>query len=50
MVHLLVSTNSRRGGMEDGIPDVLQSTTSSISSSSVVQVGMLPNFYISGEA
>ena len=30
--------------MEDGVPDVLQSTTSFNSSSSMVQVGTLPYF------
>ena len=36
-------TLGRRGAMGDVIPDMLQSTASS-SSSSIVQVGTLPNF------
>ena len=44
VVHLPVALNPGRTAMEDGILDVLQSTTPSTSSSSVVQVGTLPNF------
>ena len=39
----------RRGVMGDYIPDVLQSLTSSSSSSSVVQVGTLPKLLDNGE-
>ena len=38
-------TLGRRKAMEDGIPDVLQSTTSSPSSSSVVQAGAQPKHF-----
>ena len=41
----LVSLDSKKKGSQgDGIPDGIQSTTSSISSSSVVWVGTLPHF------
>ena len=40
----LLLTLGRRGVMGVGIPDVLQSTASSPSSSSVVHVGTLPQF------
>ena len=44
VVHLSMSLTLRsRGAMGDGIPDVLQSATSSTSSASVVQVGTLPH-------
>ena len=43
-IHLPVTlTLERREAMGDSVPDVLQSTTSSPSSSSVVQIGTLPN-------
>ena len=45
VVYLPVSvTLKKKGAFRDDIPDVLQSTSSSISSSSVVQVGMLLYF------
>ena len=45
MVHLPVPLIlGRRGATRNDIPDVLQSTTSSPLSSSVVQVGTLPQF------
>ena len=44
-MHLQVPlTPGRRGALGDGIPDVLQSLTSSPSSVSLVQVGTLPKF------
>ena len=45
VVHLPAPmTLGRRGAVGDGIPDLLQSITSSTSSSCVVQVGTLPKF------
>ena len=45
MVHLpVLLILGRRGAMGDGIPDVLQSTTSLTSSSPVVQVGTVSTF------
>ena len=44
VVHLLVLLTLRRGPVADGKPDVLQSTTSSPLSVSVVQGGILPHF------
>ena len=43
-------TLGRRGAIGIGIPDVLQSTASSSSSASVIQVGILSNFWIQGGA
>ena len=41
------SADSRKkGAMGNGVPDMLQSTTSSLTSSSVMQVGTLPKFHI----
>ena len=42
-------TLRRRGTMEDSVPDVLQSTSSSPSSSSVVQSSTLPKYFGSME-
>ena len=40
------STDSRKkGAMGDGVPDMLHSTTSSPSSSSVAEVGTLPKMF-----
>ena len=51
VIHLTVSPIlRRRGTIQDGIPDMVPSTTSSTSSSSIVQLGTLPWFWISGEA
>ena len=44
------STDSRKVCHGDSIPYMLQSTTSSTSSSSIVQVGTFPRFKFSGEA
>ena len=41
--------SKKKGSHGDSIPEVLQSLTSSPSSSLVVQVGTLPKFLINGE-